>query len=263
MKNAICMKTIAIIVTTQNKYRMPHDDIYIPLQVGAKGAADIGYARDDTGENISLKNANYCELTGLYWAWKNLDADYIGIVQYRRYFASKKGSDKWKRIASGEELLAMLQKTEVILPKKRDYFIETTYSQYIHAHHAADLDTTREILAEKYPDYIPTFDSNMKKTAGHKFNMFIMRKDILDAYCEWLFSVLFELETRLDISGYSPYNARVFGFVAERLLDIWIDTNKIAYVEMPVIYMEKQNWLIKGSRFLLRKFGFGREISAD
>ncbi len=247
------MTTIAIIVATQTKYRMPDDGIYIPLQVGAEGEPDIGYARDDAGENISEKNANYCELTGLYWAWKNVNADYIGLVQYKRYFAAGKGSDKWKRVASCDDVMRILKETDVILPKKRDYYIETTYSQYVHAHHAADLDITREIIAEIYPDYLPAFDRNMKKSAGHKFNMFIMRKDIMNAYCEWLFSVLAELEARLDISGYSQYNARVFGFVAERLLDVWIDTNKISYKEMPVVYMERQNWIVKGGKFLLRK----------
>ncbi len=250
------MKTIAIIVATQNRCRMPEEKIYIPLQVGAEGAPNIGFLRDDTGENISRKNANYCELTGLYWAWKNLDAGYLGLVQYKRYFAAGKGPDKWKRLATQEDLEKILDETDVILPRKRNYFIETTYSQYAHAHHAVDLDVTRRILSEKYPDYIPAFDCDMKKTAGHKFNMFIMRKDILDAYCEWLFSVLFELEKRLDISGYSPYNARVFGFVAERLLDVFIDTNKIPYKEMPVVTMERQNWIVKGGMFLLRKFGY-------
>ncbi len=247
------MNTIAIMVATHKKYRMPEDKIYIPLHVGAANEQDFGYTRDDTGDNISSKNANYCELTGLYWMWKNVEADYIGIVQYRRYFAARWGFNKWDRIATRDDLAKVLKETDVILPRKRNYFIETTYSQYAHAHHSIDLDTTREILVEKYPDYVSTFDRNMKQTSGHKFNMFIMRKDIADDYCEWLFSILFELERRLDISKYSEYNSRVFGFVSERLLDVWIDTNRVAYKEMPVVFMEKQNWPKKCGEFLMRK----------
>ena len=96
---------------------------------------------------------------------------------------------------------------------------------------------------------------SMKKTYGHRFNMFIMKRDKFDAYCEWLFDILFELEKRLDISDYNQNDSRVFGFVSERLLDVWINTNRIRYVDQPYIFMEKQNWLVKGTNFVKRKFG--------
>ncbi len=153
----------------------------------------------------------------------------------------------------------MLKDCDVILPHKRNYVIESTYQQYAHAHHAVDLDTTREILAQRYPNYLSAFDRAMKKTTGHKFNMFIMKRELADAYCEWLFSVLFELEERLDISTYNQNDQRVFGFVSERLLDVWLDTNGITYREMPVAFLEKQNWFIKGGNFLLRKLGIKKQ----
>ena len=74
-------------------------------------------------------------------------------------------------------------------------------------------------------------------------------KSQFDAYCEWLF----ELEKRLDISDYNQNDSRVFGFVSERLLDVWINTNRIRYVDQPYIFMEKQNWLVKGTNFVKRK----------
>ena len=234
---------------------MPKDSMYLPLQVGAEGKADLGYVKDNSGDNISERNANYCELTGLYWAWKNLDADYIGLAHYRRHFCLKSSKgDKWQKILTKEQLEPLLQKHDIILPNPRNYFIETNYDQYVHAHHAEDLDTTREILQERYPDYLPIYDDYMKRTIGHRFNMFIMKKEIFDAYCSWLFEILFELEKRLDISDYSKNDARVFGFVSERLIDVWIENNKLSYLEMPVEFMEKENWLKKGSAFLKRKF---------
>ena len=84
---------IRMIVATHKPYWMPEDPVYLPVQVGAAGRESLGFQRDDEGENISAKNPNYCELTGLYWAWKNLDADYIGLVHYRRYFSGA-GTDK-------------------------------------------------------------------------------------------------------------------------------------------------------------------------
>ena len=81
------MKDIKVIVAAHKKYQMPKDTMYIPVQVGAEGKNIIEeYKQDSEGENISNKNPYYCELTGLYWAWKNLEADYIGLVHYRRYF---------------------------------------------------------------------------------------------------------------------------------------------------------------------------------
>ena len=242
---------IKIIVATHKPYKMPTDPMYVPLQVGSEGKPSLGYLRDNVGDNISAKNANYCELTGLYWAWKHMDADYLGLVHYRRYFS--KG--RWKKhILQQSDVEKLLQKADVILPKKRNYFIETTYNQYIHAHHEEDLTKTRDILVEQYPDYVPSFDAIMQRTSGHRFNMLLMKWDKLDAYCTWLFAILEELEKRLDISGYSAYDARVFGFVAERLLDVWIETNGISYTEAPFWYIEKQNWLKKGGAFLKRKF---------
>ena len=90
---------IKILVAVHKPYWMPADDVYLPLHVGKSGKEDIGFAGDDTGENISHKNANYCELTGLYWAWKNLAADYIGLCHYRRYFthSNPRNCDKKSR----------------------------------------------------------------------------------------------------------------------------------------------------------------------
>jgi len=84
------VKNIKIIVASHKKYQMPEDDMYLPLHVGAEGKEKLGYQGDNTGDNISIKNPYFCELTGLYWAWKNLEADYIGLVHYRRYFSIKK-----------------------------------------------------------------------------------------------------------------------------------------------------------------------------
>ena len=85
--------------------------------------------------------------------------------------------------------------------------------------------------------------------------MFVMRRDLFDQYCEWMFSILEEIEHRVDISNYDTYEARIYGFVSEILLDVWIEANNIDYKEQNVSFMEPQNWLKKGSSFVLRKFG--------
>lgn len=246
---------IIIIVASHKKYQMPKDDVYLPVQVGAEGKENLGYTRDCDGDNISQKNSSFCELTGLYWAWKNANADYIGLVHYRRHFTKRKSWIKsMNHIADGDVFRELLKDTDLILPKKRHYFIETNYSQYVHAHHEEDLEITEEIIRERYPEYLKAYEDVMGRTSGHRFNMFVMKKDILEAYCSWLFSILLELEKRLNISNYSTYDRRVFGFVGERLMDVWIEKNQVRYEELPYMFMEKQNWLVKGGRFLKRKF---------
>ncbi len=249
---------IKIIVATHKKYRMAEDPMYLPVQAGRALHAPLPYTGDDTGKNISEKNPHYCELTCLYWAWKNLVADAIGLCHYRRYFSGKAFGNRWSRVLNTSQAEELLRKAPLVLPKKRNYWIETGYSQYTHAHHEEDLTKTRAILEEKWPAYVPAFDRTLGRTAGHRFNMFLMRRELLDRYCSWLFAVLEELEARLDISGYSDNDRRVFGFVAERLLDVWAETEQIPYCECPVLHMESQHWLRKGTAFLKRKWRSGR-----
>ena len=102
----------------------------------------------------------------------------------------------------------------------------------------------------------------MRRTWGHRFNMFIMKRPQFDAYCQWLFDILFEVEATIDISEYSPSEARVFGYLSERMLDVWLETNPVRAKEVKVQFMEKQNWLKKGGNFLLRKLRGGRREEA-
>ena len=251
---------IKILVAAHKKYWMPEDPVYLPLHVGAEGKEDLGYTKDNTGDNISLKNPHYCELTGLYWAWKNLKADYIGLVHYRRYFTRKEVRNiekKKEQILNAAEWQNLLDQHTVIVADKRKYYIESNRSHYNHAHPSSGLDVTEEIIREKYPEYSEAFTTVMNRTWAHMFNMFVMRRDLFDAYCQWMFSILEELEQRLDISAFDAYNSRVFGFVSERLLDVWLEKNRIPYHEQNVSFIEPQNWLKKGGLFLKRKV-FGR-----
>ena len=116
------------------------------------------------------------------------------------------------------------------------------------------LDETRKIIQEKCPSYLAEFDKLKRRTSAHMFNMFIMKKEILNEYCTWLFDILFELEKRIDLSKYDSFHARFFGRVSELLLDVWINTNHIDYQEVKVIDIEKVNWMKKGISFLQAKF---------
>jgi hypothetical protein len=251
---------IKIIIATHKEYKLPHTDIYLPIQVGkANTDLDLGMQTDDEGENISYKNAKYCELTAIYWAWKNLDADYIGLMHYRRFFVGQRNKNKLSVLLTESELEKLLHSSDILLPNKRNYFIETNYSHYIHSHESEGLDQTIEIITEFFPDYVAALDKVMKRTWAHMFNMLIMKRDIFDAYCTWLFDVLEKLEMQLDISDYTAFEARLFGRIGELLLNVWVEKNELRYLEVPVRFMEKQNWVHKGGMFLLRKTGIIRK----
>lgn len=246
---------VSVIIATHKKYGMPKYKYYMPLHVGKEGKDDLGYKGDNTGNNISKKNPNYCELTGLYWAWKNLKSDYIGLAHYRRHFkGNTKSKNKFEQVLSDKEINELLRKNDIILPKKRNYYIENLYSHYEHTLHIETLDITGEIIKEKYPKYLKEFDLLKTRTSAHMFNMFIMKKEIMDEYCKWLFDILFELENRIDTSKYDSFHARFYGRVSELLLDVWLNTNGYKYTEVPVMSMEKVNWWKKGTSFLKAKF---------
>ena len=249
-----------IIVATHKLYDMPTDDIYLPVHVGREGKAPLPYQPDNEGKNISEKNPSFCELTGLYWAWKNLDCDYLGLAHYRRHFTVR--SKKYQKhhtlmecVLSSKELKCLIPKYQIIVPKKRNYYIETLYSHYAHTHYAEHLDITREIIGEKYPDDLENFDRVMKRTSGYMFNMYIMEKSLSDQYCEWLFDILFELERRMGEKEYSSFQGRFYGRVSELLFNVWLERQSCAVKEIGCLHMEKINWWKKGTAFLKAKFG--------
>lgn len=253
------MKKIKIVVATHRKYKMPEDEIYMPLQVGAEGKENLGYEKDNVGDNISSKNAYFCELTGIYWAWKNLDADYIGLSHYRRYFTCskttpKKEEEKFKVLLNREQVEKILETTDIILPKARKYYIENLYDHYRHTMHIEPLDETRKIIEEQCSEYLVEFDKLHKRTSAHMFNMLIMKKEYLDKYCDWMFKILFELEKRIDPKQYDSFHARYLGRISELLLDVWINTNNLKYEEVKVIDMQNVNWFKKITSFLMAKF---------
>lgn len=261
--------SVKIIVATHKKYQMPLDSMYMPLHVGAEGKTlDLGYVKDNTGDNISILNPSFCELTGLYWAWKNLSDDYIGLVHYRRHFSLKNGHD-FEDILSYDQLKPYLGKVKVFVPKKRKYYIESLYSHYAHTHYASHLDETRTIILEKYPNYIKSYDKVLKQTYGYMFNMMIMDRKLINDYCSWLFDILFELNTRLKHDDLDAFQGRFYGRVSEIIFNVWLDEkihtgeiNVNEIKEIPCIHMEKINWWKKGTAFLKAKF-FGKKYEGS
>lgn len=240
---------IKIYVVCHKPSYVPSNPFLYPIQVGtalAEGSLE-GMLHDNEGDNISEKNKSYCELTAQYWAWKNDEADYYGFFHYRRYFSfdpKLSRDDGWGNIAYDritEEVIDELElypeamkdiitKYDAISVKGRHYprikeggVLLDIYHEYgaVPFQHREDLDITLQVLEEKYPEFKEIAQSYMHSSVAHECNMFIMKKEVYHAYCEWLFDILFEVERRIDTTWYSVEEYRVMGYLAERLCGIY------------------------------------------
>lgn len=225
-----------IYVMTHKAIEPINDDLYHILHVGKKGKPDLGFQGDDTGDNISEKNASYCELTGMYWLWKNCECDIIGICHYRRFFIHN------EKLLDREYIEKTITDYPIILPKTCCIYDGTIRDAYKLAHNVRDLDICKDVIYEKYPDYIEAYDyvmNGMLFTAG---NMWITRKDIYDRYCKWLFDILFEVEKRINIESYDDYQKRVMGFLSERLFRVWLCMQNEQIKEINVKMIETRDF---------------------
>lgn len=201
---------------THKEYTNPEDNLYRPLHVGRAISEDLFYEGDDSGDSISIKNKNYCELTGLYWIYKNIKCDIVGICHYRRYFV------KNEDFLNQEYIEGILKDYDIIVPFSGDTEYSTNLEHYKEVHYIKDMEICKDVVLSKHPNYKEAFDLFLNTNLASLGNMFIARKEIFDEYCQWLFGILFEVEKRIDISNYDPFQARIFGYLSERLFRIWL-----------------------------------------
>ncbi|MEY8222090.1 DUF4422 domain-containing protein [Enterocloster aldenensis] len=240
------MLDVKIFISCHKESFVPNNPMLVPVQAGA-ALSDrhfSGMRYDDEGENISIKNKTYCELTVQYWAWKNIEAEYYGFFHYRRYLSFQKEYpvDKTGSIGAtyprpyqeitdiknwasdetnmSEAISSVVQKYDVVsLIRERSNF--TAYEQYCQFHYQKDLDLMIHILEELQPDYKEAVDSYLQSKELYFMNMFVMKKKYFRAYMEWLFPLLEEYERRVDFSNYSETEQRATAYLAERLFGIY------------------------------------------
>lgn len=248
------IKDIAVFIVTHKDFTLPSGEIYIPIQVGESSI--LPYLSEHQLDNIANKNKNFCELTALYFIWKNVTYPIVGLVHYRRYFIEKNNILK-KNLRKIQYSLKLKPKVfnarydvindkkiisffnsgiDIIIPEAFDLWENTLYSHYAEKHYIKDWLIIRNILEQKYPEYLSTFDKVSNGKVLYPCNMFIAKKKIIDQYCEWLFNILFESEKLIDYHDYDDYNKRVFGFLAERLFTVWIihHYNRFKFSHLPI-----------------------------
>lgn len=219
------MKKIQIFAMTHKEFTPPADTIYVPFQVGRAAHKPL-YPGDDTGDTISHLNAYFSELTGVYWLWKNNhDTDIIGICHYRRYLIAEDG-----HLYTSTDIEKLLSEYDIIVTKKLELRM-SYYDGFAASHDEKDLVETERVVAEKYPEYAALFHEMVHKKETYFANMMICTKQLFDEYCTWLFDILFEVQRRIDTTGYDNYRKRVYGFLSEFLLTVWIAKNGLRVYE--------------------------------
>lgn len=244
---------VKILVCYYQPWQLPRENIFFPIQAGkAVSGFNLKMQGDDTGDSISGKNATFSEFTAWYWAWKNIktiypDIEYIGLAHYRRFLALNEPFQEYTKINKPDIpemenykdlIIQKLENNDVILVKQASFGcnLREQYSQW---HYAADLIKMKNIVHELCPEYDESFryffENNNKMSL---YCLFIARHDFFSAYFEWLFPLLFEAEKRIDVSAYDSRQKRVFAFMAERLLNIYIYHHKLKVVYEPVYFIE-------------------------
>ena len=230
---------------------VPQSNIYFPIQCGkAYTNKDLGILSDDIGDNISTRNTYWSEITGLYWAWKNMKpVEYIGLCSYRRFFSfnrklfspmikilPKKDYKKVNNIKI-PNIGKILSKYDIITPKKY-WYAYSLRNVWRMNYYIEDFEVLKTIIHEKYPEYDEALDFYFRKNNyiyGH--NMFTMKWALFNDYCKWVFDILLEAEKRIDASNYTKDKIRVFGYMHELLLSLYIYKNKLKTYESQIIWV--------------------------
>ena len=245
------MADIKLFVCCHKQEKVPKHPLLYPIQVGTAlaGTRFSDFSHDDTGENISIKNRSYCELTAQYWVWKNIQADYYGFFHYRRYLYPGLAERRPYRIEkeSSEALLerldfsgfeTLIPRYDLILPKGEDMHIPV-WEHYAKApcHHGKDLELVVQILLRVHPEYRRAAEEYLSGSVCYFGNIFIMGREVFWDYCGWLFPVLEEFDRRADLAGYGPQERRVDGYLAERLLGIYaLYHRELRSLEVPRVH---------------------------
>lgn len=204
-----------------------------------------GYLCDSIGlDNISELNALLNECTVLYWLWKNVKSDIVGIGQYRRYWVKSYECEKnIKNIVTNVELKRYLDEydiivTEPLMGKTYNWAYKMMYMSISGEAFQKGWNIVSGLIEERHPEYAQYFYLTMHGYVFFPCNMFAARKEIFDEYCEWLFSFIVDAAKRIDVSNYDDYSKRVIGFFAERMLTVWLMAHNYKIKTLPMVLLD-------------------------
>lgn len=240
-------KQVGIYITCNKHSRIPRSSFFIPVQARSGEVLTPYCLKKEKNNDCNFFNQKKLSfhLATLYWAWKNENKDYYGFFQEQRYLdlsVPELTNFQEERSISFEQLekeIFQLEEKKVLeMMTKQDFIVSSPldlkeqgfsnireHYQFSDFHYVEYLDEAVKILKEKYPSYSNVADAYLGNSIFYPYNIFLTSKKELDAYCTWLFDILFALEAILDISHYSVEEAMVLENVAERLFGIYLYKN--------------------------------------
>lgn len=214
---------LAIYVVTHDRSILQAEPYVIPIQAGAALTDQrCCLVTDDTGCNISERNREFCELTALYWIWKNDVHDIVGLNHYRRNFRIRAAA-----------IQNILRDYEIIIPTPYYYRISLK-DEYERYHVASDLDLLLQTVDRQCPQMSDSLREVLTENMLIPYNMFITGRDILDDYCRRLFEILFCMEKDMNLDGRDKYQRRAFGFLSERIFTAYVREKQLKTYVCPV-----------------------------
>lgn len=182
-----------------------------PIQAG-RGIAEkeVAPLGDHTGQSISHKNRQYCEMTAVYWIWKNTQHAWKGIEHYRRHMLITP---------------AMLtEEVDVLMPYPYICYPDTT-AQLLRFIKPEILAIMKEVLKRQHPQQYDAYMQILYGRYQYTYNLVCARREVFDAYCQWFFAITEEMET-YGQEVPELLNTRALSYVAEALTNIYFMSNQ-------------------------------------
>lgn len=196
---------------------IPNSKYDIPIQAGAE-LTDVRVCElndmTDLPDNISERNQRYSEMTAMYWAWKNIETDYVGICHYRRRLLITDDEMK-KYLDDGFDIISVVPCE--IRGKVKENYLDSYY--------VWDWNLFERILEEKAPKYFELAKTCFEENTIHPANLGIFSKEMYQEYCEFAFPILEEFYQQSPWK-FDTYQRRDVGFIGERLTSLFVDMKK-------------------------------------
>lgn len=246
-------KKIRIYAMTHKDFTPPQDAIYIPMQVRSDRQIEREYPVMDA-EDISEFNPYYSELTGMYRVFRtDNESDIIGICHYRRYLQNAAG-----RLFNAQQIEQILSRYDVMTTKK--VILDHSYLEgFGGKHNREDLLQTGRVILELRPNYYEEFERVIHQNTTYFGNMIITDRKHFMEYSLWLFTILFEVHKRVDMTGYNDYQKRLFGFLSELLLMVYINVNRLSVYECDVAVIGEKKETAE-TRKVIEEFFLKRDL---
>lgn len=211
---------------------------YLSIFAGKTSENDLRIQGDSEGDNIGHLNLKINEATSLYWMWKNVSCDYIGLAHYRRYMMEDVlwiGKDRYLDL---EKAADRLGEREMLVASRCVTYPNTVFEHLRISIHSEAFEfafySIRKKIEERSPSYLKTFDDYFAGYSFYPCNMFFSKKALVDEYCEWLFDIVIDVAEQFECEKYDNYSKRAVGFMIERLFSVWIIKNEIKVYEKTI-----------------------------